>query len=501
MSKATLLHTPSEVVAWLRARVSASAELSADSRKIEKGDVFVAYQGYTQDGRAYVSKALANGAAACVVDAQGIDVDELGERCVCIADLKMQAGNIASLFYGEPSHQLDVIAVTGTNGKTTVVNWIAQSLDKINIPCAVIGTLGSYYMGNIIDTGMTTPDQVQLQRFMKKMLDEGAKAVALEASSIGIEEGRLNGARIHAAVFTNLTQDHLDYHGDMAQYAAAKRKLFNWPALKHAVMNVGGTTGRLWAEQLKHKTQCEVQTYDAKGKADWIAVDIQTRDVGMGFVVKHGQAQTPVAVSFIGQHNVENFLAALAVVRLYSHNMEQAVQACVGVQSVSGRMELIHTYGAPLAVVDYAHTPDALDKALSALRPTALQRQGKLAVVFGCGGDRDRSKRPLMAQAAARGADDIIVTSDNPRSEDAAAIVRDITAGLPRAASRVEVDRKQAIHWAIASAAQQDVVLIAGKGHEDYQIIGHTKYPFSDQAEARQAQQAYVHHAKQGAPT
>jgi UDP-N-acetylmuramyl-tripeptide synthetase len=494
MSKAVLLNAPSEIVAWLRARVGDAAEMSADSRKLVAGDVFVAYKGYTQDGRAYVAQALAAGAAACVVEADGVDAGALDERCVCIHGLKMQAGEIASLFYGVPSSKLDVIAVTGTNGKTTVTNWIAQSLEKLDIPCAVIGTLGAYYMRYNIDTGMTTPDQVQFQRFLKRVLLEGAKAVAVEASSIGVEEGRLNGTQLHTAVFTNLTQDHLDYHGDMTQYAAAKRKLFAWPHLQHAVLNTADETGEKWARELKAQANKHVVTINASGDADWRALDVQTHDAGMRFSVVHGHEQGVVNTSFIGQHNIENFLCALAAVRPYAKDFRHALDVCESVQAVSGRMELIHAVGAPLAVVDYAHTPDALEKTLTALRPTASQRQGKLTVVFGCGGDRDRSKRPLMAQAAERGADKVVITSDNPRTEDATLILRDVMAGLSKPAHLVEPDRKIAIHQSIASAAKVDVILIAGKGHEDYQIIGTTKHPFSDQEQARLAQQAYVQH-------
>ncbi len=499
---ATLLHTPKQVIAWLRARVSEDAHMSADSRKLSSGDVFLAYPGYARDGREFVAAAFQAGASACVVEAQSADNFALDERTACISDLKALAGEIASQFYGRPSAQLDVIAVTGTNGKTTVTSWIAQSLEKINIPCAVIGTLGIGYIRNLHDTGMTTPDPVALQRFLRSMVQAHVKVVAMEASSIGIEEGRLNGTQVRTAVFTNFTQDHLDYHGSMSAYAAAKRKLFDralQPELKHAVLNVKDETGAAWARELSASSALQLCTYAVESIADWRASVPLPAAGGVQFDVQYQGLAITAKPAFIGRHNVENFLATLAVVQLYTHDFACAMQACEAVQSVSGRLELIHSQGAPLAVVDYAHTPDALTKALNALRPTTLQRKGKLWGVFGCGGDRDRSKRPLMAQAAERAADAVVVTSDNPRTEDARAILNEICQGLNKPAALIDIDRRNAIHQTIAMAKPEDVVLIAGKGHEDYQIIGTVKQPFSDQAEARLAQAAYLKRLPQGA--
>ncbi len=495
MAQQLTLHTAQEVVAWLRERAHAQSHMTADSRKLQAGDVFLAYPGYARDGREFVSAALSGGAVACVVESQDAERFALDERTLCVPDLKSLAGEIASQFYGVPSASLDVIAVTGTNGKTTVTNWIAQSLDKINIPCAVIGTLGMIYVSDVHDTGMTTPDPVALQRFLRHVVDAGAKAVAMEASSIGIEEGRINGTHIRCAVFTNLTQDHLDYHGDMSAYARSKRGLFDrvrWQGLKQVVLNVADATGKQWADELCTDSALQVSRFAGQARNDWKATNAMAQSEGISFEISQGGQSENVHAHFIGQHNIENFLATVAVVREYASSFEVAVRACETVRAVSGRLELIATEGAPLAVVDYAHTPDALEKALSALRPTADQRQGELWAVFGCGGDRDRTKRPLMAAAAERGADAVVVTSDNPRTESADLILADIAKGLTKPARMIEVDRRAAIAQTVARAKQQDVILIAGKGHEDYQIVGAVKHPFSDQAEARVAQQAYA---------
>jgi UDP-N-acetylmuramyl-tripeptide synthetase len=499
---AVLVQTAEQVVAWLRARVPAGAHMSADSRQLNAGDVFLAYPGYARDGREFVAGAFQLGASACVVEAQGAEGFMLDDRTACVRNLKALAGEVASLFYNTPSAQLDVIAVTGTNGKTTVTNWIAQSLQEVNIPCAVIGTLGMGIARKLHDTGMTTPDPIALQRFLRSMVEANVKAVAMEASSIGIEEGRLNGTQIHTAVFTNFTQDHLDYHASMTAYAAAKRKLFDrnlYPSLKHVVLNVADETGAKWARELSADSDLHLNTYAVEAPADWQATAPLATANGVQFDVKfHAQSNT-AKPAFIGHHNVENFLACLAVVQLYTQDFAQTMRACETVQSVSGRLELIHRSGAPMAVVDYAHTPDAMTKALSALRPTTQQRKGKLWSVFGCGGDRDRSKRPLMAQAAEQEADAVVVTSDNPRTEDARVILNEICQGLSKPAALIEIDRRLAIHQTIAMAQPEDVVLIAGKGHEDYQIIGADKLPFSDQTEARLAQAAYLSRVPQGA--
>jgi UDP-N-acetylmuramoyl-L-alanyl-D-glutamate--2,6-diaminopimelate ligase len=339
-----------------------------------------------------------------------------------------------------------------------------------------------------------------LQAALHRFVGMGIKAVAMEASSIGIEEGRLNGTEVHEAVFTNFTQDHLDYHGTMSAYAAAKRKLFDLalqPALQRAVLNIDDAMGAQLAAELQGKTA--VSTYSTIQKAIFNSQTKVYTSTGMQLSVReHGVDPVQLDSALIGTHNVQNLLAVLAVIRAAAPSLQAACDVLATLRPVSGRLEVVqpvqqHIAGAvPLAVVDYAHTPDALDKALLALRPGVQARGGKLWCVFGCGGDRDRSKRPLMAQAAQRHADHVVLTSDNPRTEEPSAILVDIMRGLVKPADLIEPDRAKAIAAAVRAAAPQDVVLIAGKGHEDYQIIGTTKHAFSDQAVAREQLDKYA---------
>jgi UDP-N-acetylmuramoyl-L-alanyl-D-glutamate--2,6-diaminopimelate ligase len=485
---------------WLKARMPQQAQLRTDSRSIQPGDAFLAYPGYVQDGRKYVADAQAVGASACVVEAEGAAQFGFDERTLLVPGLKQLAGPIAAQFYGEPSRALRVIAVTGTNGKTSVTQWIAQALTQLGQPCAVVGTLGMGVPGQLQDTGLTTPDPVMLQAALHRFVGMGIKAVAMEASSIGIEEGRLNGTEVHEAVFTNFTQDHLDYHGTMSAYAAAKRKLFDLalqPALQRAVLNIDDAMGAQLAAELQGKTA--VSTYSTIQKAIFNSQTKVYTSTGMQLSVReHGVDPVQLDSALIGTHNVQNLLAVLAVIRAAAPSLQAACDVLATLRPVSGRLEVVqpvqqHIAGAvPLAVVDYAHTPDALDKALLALRPGVQARGGKLWCVFGCGGDRDRSKRPLMAQAAQRHADHVVLTSDNPRTEEPSAILVDIMRGLVKPADLIEPDRAKAIAAAVRAAAPQDVVLIAGKGHEDYQIIGTTKHAFSDQAVAREQLDKYA---------
>jgi UDP-N-acetylmuramyl-tripeptide synthetase len=484
---------------WLKSRMPAGAHLRTDSRSIQPGDAFIAYPGYVQDGRQYVRAAIAAGASACVVEAEGAQSFSFDVRTLVVPGLKQLAGPIAAEFYGQPCRDLRVIAVTGTNGKTSVTQWIAQALSQLGVPCAVVGTLGMGMPGQLQDTGLTTPDPVMLQAALHSFVGMGAKAVAMEASSIGIEEGRLNGTEIHQAVFTNLTQDHLDYHGTMQAYAAAKRKLFDvqlQPMLRHAVVNMDDALGAELAAELAEKIN--VDTYSTAAQATYHCREIAYTQAGMQLSVSEsGKARVQLNCALIGTHNVQNLLAVMAIIRSAAPTMQALCDVLGTLKPVSGRLEVVvptrpqDAAAAPLVVVDYAHTPDALDKALMALRPGTQARGGKLWCVFGCGGDRDRSKRPLMAQAAQQRADHVVLTSDNPRTEDASAILADIVHGLSQPADLIEPDRAKAIAAAVRAARAQDVVLIAGKGHEDYQIIGKTKHPFSDQAVAREQLERY----------
>jgi len=489
----TTLHTPIDAARWLRSRVH--GVLHADSRPVGAGDGFIAWPGAATDGRRYVGAALAQGAAACLVEADGVEAfDFESDAIAAYAGLKAATGPIAAAYYDTPSAQLEVLAVTGTNGKTSTAWWLAQALSSEaarprRLPCAVIGTLGIGVPPDVSYTGLTTPDPVMLQRELREFVEHGFGACAIEASSIGIAERRLDGTQIAVAVFTNFTQDHLDYHGSMDAYWQAKAELFRWPGLRAAVVNIDDLHGAsLVASLVERGTGAlDVWTVSAGGApARLTAADIGYDDQGLRFtVVERGEGEQALATQLIGQYNVANLLGVLGTLRALGLSLEEAVSACGGLQSVPGRMERLSVPGHPLAVVDYAHTPDALDKALAGLRPLARQRGGALWCVFGCGGDRDNGKRPMMAAVVEKQADRVVVTSDNPRSEKPAAIISQILLGLARPeAAQVEPDRARAIADTLAQARPEDVVLIAGRGHEAWQEIAGERIAFSDRAHA-----------------
>ena len=467
-------------------------DLQTDSRKVKAGDAFVAWPGAATDGRAYVGKALEQGAAAVLVEADGLQAFDLsGDSIAALKGLKAATGLIADQWFAHPSGELDVLAVTGTNGKTTTAWWLAHALSKVTLNtrtgCALVGTLGVGVPPALESTGMTTPDPVLLQRAFRSYADQGLAACAIEASSIGIVEHRLDGSKIRVALFTNFTQDHLDYHGSMDAYWQAKAQLFDWPGLPAAVVNIDDAHGaRLWA-RLQGRAM-DVWSVSIQGPARLQAKDIGLGEEGLSFTVLEAGHSLRMNTRLVGQYNVSNLLGVLATLRCLGLTLEQAVQACADLEPVPGRMQQIVKPGQPLVAVDYAHTPDALEKALRALQPAARQRQGKLWCVFGCGGDRDNSKRPLMGQAAQAHADGVFVTSDNPRSEVPESIIDQILAGMQAGqALHVQADRAAAIAQAIARADARDVVLIAGKGHEDYQETKGVRHPFSDMAEAQKA--------------
>ena len=500
-------------VAWLRAR--GVRGLKADSRCLRPGDAFVAWPGAATDARRYVRAALQAGAPAALVEAEGLS-NWLGTHPQWAFDvatgqdsqapvravfgLRQVAGALASAFWDHPSRVLDVVAITGTNGKTSTAWWTAQWLQAAGRAAGLIGTLGVGQPGAALQpTGLTTPDPVTLQRALRRFADEGVRAVALEASSIGIAEGRLDGAVVHTAVFTNLTQDHLDYHGSMANYWAAKRRLFDWPGLRVAVVCVDDPHGQELARELAaRRGGPDLWTY-ATGAGTAARLRLQQcigLDEGVRFTVAEGTQQATFTPPVVGDYNVANLLAVLAVLRSQGLPWSVIEAASAGLTPVPGRMQPAWSAadgsdaGLPLVLVDYAHTPDAVTQALRALRPLAQRRGGRLWCVLGCGGDRDPSKRPWMAALAERYADGVVLTSDNPRSEDPLHILSQMQQGLrDAAAAHVEPDRAAAIDWAVRHAAAADVVLLAGKGHEDYQEVAGVRLPFSDLAEARAALQ------------
>jgi len=480
---------------WLAQR--GARALTTDSRRVTPGDAFIAWPGYAVDGRQFVSQARAAGASACLVEAVGVEAfsfDADDDGVAALPDLKARTGALASGFMGSPSQRLNaVIAVTGTNGKTSTTWWVAQALAALGRRCGVIGTLGvgeppaANQASAITFTGMTTPDPVTVQAGFRRFADAGFDACAIEATSIGIEEQRLAGSKIDIALFTNFTLDHLDYHGSMEAYWQAKARLFAWPGLRAAVINIDDAQGAALVPTLSDAL--DVWTYSASRDARLRAANIRYDDGGLRFDLHEGDVHVDVRTHLIGDYNVSNLLATIGGLRASNVSLADAARVCAGLTPVPGRMDRVASAAdAPQVVVDYAHTPDALEKALLALQPFAQQRGGTLWCVFGCGGDRDQGKRPLMGALAQRLAQQVVITSDNPRNESPAFILQQIVAGL-KGQERVDVieDRRTAIAHAVRHADARDVILIAGKGHEDYQDINGVKQHFSDLEEAAAA--------------
>jgi UDP-N-acetylmuramoyl-L-alanyl-D-glutamate--2,6-diaminopimelate ligase len=463
--------------------------LRADSRQVQAGDGFLAWPGAATDARRFVPAVLQAGAAACLMEREGaeqlgLDLDD--PRLGLYEGLRAAAAPLASAFFGEPSTRLDVLAVTGTNGKTSTAWWLAQALGLLGQRCALVGTLGIGEPGAMVANGLTTPDPVLLQSELQRLAGLGFVACAMEASSIGLQERRLDGTRIRCAIFTNFTQDHLDYHGDMAAYWQAKARLFDWPQLQAAVIHIDDAQGARLADALAGRSGLDCWTTSCTGRARLQAKDIRHGPHGLDFeVLEAGGAVHTVHAPVVGHYNVANVLGVIAALRTRGVPLADAARVCGQLSPVPGRMDSLGGAGLPLVVVDYAHTPDALDKVLAALRPVAQSRGGQLWCVVGCGGDRDPSKRPLMAAAAEQGADRLVLTSDNPRSEAPAHILNAMAAGLERPAqAQVLVDRAQAIAQALRQADPADVVLLAGKGHEAFQESQGKRLPFSDREHA-----------------
>lgn len=490
----------SDALAWLHARVAAGARLTGDTRRLAPGDVFFAYvlgnARLATDGRPHIAKAIAAGAAAVVYEADGFAWTE-GEAVphLGVSALHELAGPIAAGWHRIVERNLAVTGITGTNGKTSCAQWLARVLQAAGTPCATIGTLGTGFPDALRMTGFTTPDAVQLQESLADLHAAGARAVTMEVSSHGLEQGRVAGTRFRVAVLTNLTQDHLDYHGTMAEYEAAKQLLFQWHDLGTAVINRDDAMGqRLLAADAKGVSASQVIEYGIGGaaaplapRAQWLrASDVRATATGTAFHIDGSFGGADVLTPMIGHFNVSNLLAVLGAALANGVAWEAALGALRALTPVDGRMELFGGHDAPLAVVDYAHTPDALAQTLAALRPVAEARQGRLWCVFGCGGDRDATKRPLMGAVAEQLADDVVLTSDNPRSEDPQRILDAIADGMQdHARGRQIEDRAAAILYAIKHAAPTDVVLVAGKGHEATQEIQGRKRPFSDREHVR----------------
>ena len=467
-----------QTLAALQRQGAMYSGLTADSRRVSEGQIFAAYAGTRMHGRDFVGQAIAAGATAVLWDAAEPRPEALPVEfpAVGVPELKQQMSALADVLYGRPSRSMHIIGVTGTNGKTSCTHWIAQALHRLGRKAGVMGTLGNGIPPELTYTGNTTPDAVELQRELAGFRAEGTDFVAMEVSSEGLDQGRVNAVRFDTAVLTNLTRDHLDYHGDMEHYAAAKARLFAWPDLRAAVLNADDAFGQRLLAENRVSTR-EVLSYGLAA-GDVLGQSLRVSSNGLTMSVRTPWGQGVLQAPVIGRFNAENLLACLSVLLLNGVGLDDALMALAGVVPPPGRMQTVGGGAQPLVLVDYAHTPDALEKALLTLRESGPS--GRLYCVFGCGGNRDPGKRPLMGEIAARLADQVIVTSDNPRNEDPLQIIADIRTGMTAGEEWVEVDRARAIARAIAAARAGDVVLIAGKGHENWQEIAGKRYPFDD---------------------
>ena len=539
--------TAKEAVTWLQERIQVSvplseqkdAQLHSDSRLVQGGDAFLAYQGERSDGRKYVLGALQAGACACLIDVPSSDVNasDLGlglglglpiedERLAFFVNLKPARALIASGFYETSNIDLKVMAVTGTNGKTTTSWWLAQALERLGESAAVAGTLGvgqlvwnplshalevkSLPWGKVSpkDRGelglLTTPEATQLHSALRTCVRKGVRYMSMEASSVGLVEGRMKGLQIEVAVLTNFTQDHLDYHQTMERYWSAKASLFLDFAPKAAVINLDDPKGRELYAELESRRESAAPQEAVKVVGYTVAESAQSNpegvlcahsvrldEKGQVFELNWSGEHRSASIHALGSYNLSNALAVMGSLLVMGRSLDEAIQAIGDLKAVPGRMEVVEAEGSepmPLVVVDYAHTPDALKQVLGALSEKADARGGALWCVFGCGGERDASKRPLMGGIAQAWARHVVVTSDNPRSEDALSIAKDVLSGTREPNSvEVELERKDAIESAIDRAQPQDVVLLAGKGHEQTQEVNGVKTPFSDAKVARQA--------------
>ncbi len=450
-------------------------DITLDSREVTRGSIFIALKGYSVDGHDFIESALANGAVAVLCERPVNVANTVVPICV-IENLKEVLGGLAHRFYGAVSQQLKVIGITGTNGKTSTCQYIAQSLDFLGKRCGIIGTNGQGLWGQLTETLNTTPDVIRLHSELARQKLQGAEYCAMEVSSHGLDQGRVDGIRFSSAVFTNLSRDHLDYHETMEAYGAAKWKLMRWPELRNAIVNVDDE----WVVQhLDSIVADRTITYSVEKNADVMATNIRCHQAGIDATVKTFQGDIEMNLRLLGRFNLSNALAAFSVLLAEGIPLNTAARIISNCSPVKGRMETLRSKYSPTVVIDYAHTPDALKKALLACREHV---SGRLGVVFGCGGDRDGGKRPEMAAIAEEFADFIVVTDDNPRTEPSERIIEDICKGFTANSNYTVInDRHQAIVKTLSQSSPADVVLIAGKGHESYQEIKGVRHPFSDQ--------------------
>ncbi len=471
--------------------------LVQDNRKARSGNLFIAHQGYNTHGLLYAQDAVAKGVSVVLwdgdVENRNEILDSISNKVLCLhcEDLKYKVGAIASRYYDQPSLSLNTIGVTGTDGKTSIAHFLAQCLDAYDVHCGVLGTLGNGFINDLHPTGLTTVDALLVQKTLAEIQQAGAKHVVMEVSSHGLDQGRVNGVAFTTAVFSNMATDHLDYHGTLDNYAAAKKRLFYTPGLGAAVINLDDEFGRKLAAEVRdhvcvwgYSLEKSVSAYE--GLADYFVntTEIKPFEHGYHLCVSTPKGEACFDVPLLGRFNVSNALAVLSTLLVSQFSLEHAVASLSAIHSVDGRVEIITEIDKPVVVVDYAHTEQGLSAVCQSMRE---HFKGKLWCVFGCGGDRDRSKRPLMAKVAEKYADRIIVTTDNPRHEDPQAIIDEVMAGFS-SVENVEaiLDRRQAIDIAITNAQPGDVVVLAGKGHETSQIVGDVHIAFDDRRVARE---------------
>jgi len=453
-----------------------------DSRKVERGDLFVAITGHGADGHRFIPNAIERGAKVVILENDGQFPDSYfmhaGVVKIVVRNARVALAQVAANYYDHPSRALTMVGVTGTNGKTTVTHIIQSMLEASGQAAGLIGTIEYRVRGEVFPASHTTPESLELNELLRTMVKHECTAAVMEVSSHALHQHRVEGLGFSAAVFTNLTQDHLDYHATMEEYAAAKRILFTSLApSSYAVVNADDP----WGSSMSGATRAKTISYGTAPGADVVAGNIALSMSGTSFTVNYEKAETPVSSPLIGRFNVSNILAAFATGLALGIPRERMQNAIAGMRAVSGRFEKYSSAAGWTAVIDYAHTPDALAKALAAVKDIMKHQGGRIITVFGCGGNRDRSKRPKMGAIAADMSDLAIVTSDNPRHEDPLAIIKEVMAGIPQGANvEQEADREKAIFRALTAARKDDVILIAGKGHEEYQVVGDVKNHFSD---------------------
>ncbi len=455
--------------------------VNIDSRQVEQGNMFVAMKGTQVDGHKFIAGAIDKGAIAILYE-EDIEKKKEGVTYVKVASTEASVGPVATVFYDEPSKKLHLVGVTGTNGKTTIATLLYHLFRKLGHRCGLLSTVSNYIEDEVLPTEHTTPDAIELNRLLHKMVEAGCEYAFMECSSHAIEQQRIGGLRFEGGIFTNLTRDHIDYHKTFENYRNAKKKFFDaLPRKAFAITNADDKNGMVMVQNTKAK----IKTYGVKNIADFKARILECHFEGMYLDIDSHE----VGVQFIGKFNVSNLLAVYATALMLGAQADDVLLVMSTLKSVSGRLEYIRSKDDKTAVVDYAHTPDAILNVVQALREV-MNGKGELIVVVGCGGNRDKGKRPIMAREAVKAADKVILTSDNPRKEDPEAILDDMEAGLSAEQKKNVLritDRRQAIRTAVALAKPKDVVLIAGKGHEDYQIVGTEKHHFDDREEVRAA--------------